>query len=94
MPAFIQHSLSHSALPTAPSKRNKTESEVQTLFSLHFPPPSQSISLHALFSLPFETSALNPFSAGRREKAGMQPGRGASPTQGLGFLLSGPAEMG
>lgn len=94
MPAFIQHSLSHSALPTAPSKRNKTESEVQTLFSLHFPPPSQSISLHALFSLPFETSALNPFSAGRREKAGMQPGGGASPTQGLGFLLSAPAEMG
>lgn len=43
MPAFIQHSLSHSALPTAPSKRNKNESEVQMLFSLHFPPLSEHL---------------------------------------------------
>lgn len=86
MPAFIRPSLSHSALPTAPSKRNKNESKVQTLFSLRFFPPPQSISLHALFSL--EISALHPFSAGRREKAGTQPGRGASPTQGLGLLLT------
>ena len=93
MPAFIQRSLSHSALPTAHSKRNKNESKVQTLFSLCFP-PSQSISLRAAFSLPLEISALGLFSAGRQEKAGMQPGKGASPTQGLGFLLSPPAEMG
>lgn len=38
MPTFIQRSLSHSVLPTAPSQRNNNESKVQTLLSLHSPP--------------------------------------------------------
>lgn len=88
MPAFIQCSLSHSALPTAPSKRNKNESKVQMLFSLSEGfPPSPSISLQALFSLPMEISVWE-------EGESRDVAKVASPAQGLALLLSPPAEMG
>lgn len=73
---------------TAPSKSHKHESKVQMLFSLSEGfPPSLSISLQALFSLPMEISAWE-----EGESRGVA--KVTSPAQGLALLLSLPLEMG